>query len=208
DSIKRRIELMRSQSVSFDSILELNKKTTATEKGTATHLFLQFCDYYNVDKNGLENEIARLINKRFISERTAKIIDRDQLRDFFASKLYALIRCAKSVRREFRFGMHRPASDFTQNDKIKSFVSDKKIFVQGSIDLIIEDAHGELILCDYKTDKVTENERNDRALLISTMREKHGHQLKQYEYAIEQIFGRKPKKIFVYLTAIGEAIEL
>ncbi len=208
DSIKRRIELMRSQSVSFDSILELNKKTTATEKGTATHLFLQFCDYDNVDKNGLENEIARLINKRFISERTAKIIDRDQLRVFFASKLYALIRCAKSVRREFRFGMHRPASDFTQNDKIKSFVSDKKIFVQGSIDLIIEDAHGELILCDYKTDKVTENERNDRALLISTMREKHGHQLKQYEYAIEQIFGRKPKKIFVYLTAIGEAIEL
>lgn len=207
-AIEKRIELMQSQNLSFDSLRDTIHKASASEKGTATHLFLQFCDYDNVDKNGLDFEISRLVEGRFISAKSIDMIDRDQLENFFKSNLYQIIRSAKSVKREFRFGMLCPASDFTQNDKIKSVVSDKKIFVQGSIDLIIEDAHGELILCDYKTDKVTENERNDRAILISNMREKHGHQLKQYEYAIEQIFGRKPKKTLIYLTAIGEAIEL
>ena len=199
---------MRSQSVSFDSLLEVNKKPTASEKGTATHLVLQFCDYENVEKNGLENEIARLLEKRFISERTAKIVDRAQLEGFFKSELYSLINSAKEIRREFRFRMFRPASDFTQNASIKALVADKKIFVQGSIDLIIEDSLGELILCDYTTDRVSKEERANRELLISNLRERHGEQLKQYEYATEHIFGRSPRKIYIYLTALGEAVEI
>ena len=208
DSIKKRIELLRSQSVSFDNLLEVNKKPTASEKGTATHLILQFCDYNNVEKNGLENEIARLLEKRFISERTAKIVDRAHLKGFFESELYSLIRSAREIRREFRFRMFRPASDFTQNEEIKALVSDKKIFVQGSIDLIIEDSLGELILCDYKTDRVSREEKDNRELLISNLRERHGEQLRQYEYATERIFGRRPKKIYIYLTSLGEAVEI
>ena len=208
DSIKKRIGLLRSQTVSFDSLLEVNKKPTASEKGTATHLVLQFCDYDNIDKNGLENEMSRLLENRFITERTAKIVDRAQLEGFFRSELYTLIRCAKDIRREFRFRMFRPASDFTQNENIKTLVSDKKIFVQGSIDLIIENKLGELALCDYKTDRVSKEEKENRELLISNLRERHGEQLKQYKYATEQIFGRRPKKIYIYLTALGEAVEI
>lgn len=208
ESIKNRIALMRSQKVSFDSLLEVNKKPSASEKGTATHLFLQFCDYENVEKNGLDDEIARLLEKRFISERTAKIIDRAQLEGFFKSGLYALIHAAKNIRREFRFRLFRPASDFTQNEQTKALVAEKKIFVQGSIDLIIETKDDEIILCDYKTDKVSSDERADRDLLLSSIKERHGEQLKQYKFAIQRIFGREPSKIFVYLTAIGEAIEI
>ena len=199
---------MRSQNIDFDSLLEVNKKPTASEKGTATHQFLQFCDYEKIDEFGVEAEIARLKDARFISERTARIIDRNQLKGFFESELYSGIRSAQKVHREFRFRMFRPASDFTEDQNLKALVSEKKIFVQGSIDLIIEDRDGDLILCDYKTDRVSADEKNDRELLIKNMREKHGEQLKQYEYAINRIFGRAPKKIYIYLLSIGSAIEI
>ena len=200
--------LMRSQKVDFDSLLEVNKKPTASEKGTATHAFLQFCDYKNIDENGLDAEIERLCSSKFISERTAKIIDRRQLEGFFESELYASIRAAAKVHREFRFRLFRPASDFTENENLKSLVKEKKIFVQGSIDLIIEDMHGELTLCDYKTDKVSAEEKADRELLLQNLKQKHGEQLLQYEYAIKRIFNQTPKKKYIYLTSLGEAIEI
>ena len=208
ESIRNRIMLMRSHNVNFDSLLEVNKKPTASEKGTATHLFLQFCNYKNVDENGLDAEIERLRTERFISDRTAKIIDRRQLEGFFKSELYSSIRTAAKVHREFRFRIFRPASDFTKNEELKSLIEDKKIFVQGSIDLIIEDMHGNLTLCDYKTDKVSAEEKVDRDLLLKNLKEKHGEQLLQYEYAIKRIFNQTPKNKYIYLTSLGEAIEI
>ena len=206
--IKRRIELMRSQQVSFDDLLEVNKKPTAAERGTATHLFLQFCDYKNAAENGIDAEIERLREGRFISERVAQIINRRHLSGFFGSELFGYIRNAKKIHREFHFRMFRPAADFTQDEHTKELVADKKIFVQGSIDLIIESADGELILCDYKTDKISLEQKADPALLVESMREKHGYQLGEYRRAVERIFGKAPSKVFIYSVPIGRIIEL
>ncbi|MBR4032282.1 MAG: UvrD-helicase domain-containing protein [Clostridia bacterium] len=206
--IKRRIDLMRSQSVSFDDLLEVNKKPTAAERGTATHLFLQYCDYQYAAENGIDAEIDRLREKRFISNRVADIINRKHLSGFFESELFGFIKNAKKIHREFHFRMFRPAADFTEDERTKKLVSDKKIFVQGSIDLIIESANGELILCDYKTDRISPEQKTDPALLVASMREKHGYQLGEYRHAVEQIFGKSPSKVFIYSVPIGKTVEL
>ena len=207
-NIKNRIMLMRSQNTDFDSLLLVNKKPTAAEKGTATHLFLQYCDYESVDRNGLDSEIERLREKRFITERVAKIIDRKQLSGFFESELYEHIKGAENIRREFHFGMFKSADEFTANEHLKSLVADKKIFIQGSIDLIIEKANGEIIICDYKTDRISAEERRDPALLAENMRRKHADQLSEYKYAVTNIFGRAPDKIYIYSVPLGTTIEL
>ena len=207
-NIKNRIDLMRSQSETFDGILAINQKPTAAEKGTATHLFLQYCDYENADRNGIDAEIERLLSMRFISQRTATAINKTQLEGFLKSELFGYIRSASKVRREFKFGMFRPASEFTQNPKLRGMISDKKIFVQGSIDLILESENGDLILCDYKTDRISKEERSDRSLLLSKMKERHGEQLEQYKYAVRQIFGKDPSKIYIYSVTLGEIIEI
>ncbi len=206
--IRAHIELMRSAKKDFDSLLEVNKKPTSAERGTATHAFLQFCDYRNVDKNGIEAEIIRLKKQKFITKRTAEIIRRRELEGFFKSELYSLIRNAKNVRREFHFGMFRSASDFTENDDLRGLLSDKKIYVQGSVDLIIECENGEIVICDYKTDRISADEKNDRELLIHNMKEKHGEQLSQYSHAVERIFAHKPDRIFIYSLPLGEAVEI
>ena len=206
--IKNRIELMRSQSVEFDSLLDVNKKPTAAERGTAMHAFLQYCDYENLRASGVENEISRLLQNGFISSRTADILDRFQLERFFRSKFFTVLTSAKNVRREFKFGMFRPASDFTQNKELSSLVSDRKIFVQGSVDLLIENHDGSIYLCDYKTDRISPEERQNPELLRKRMTEAHKHQLDQYSYAIERIFGKKPERTYILSLALGDAVEI
>ncbi len=206
--VRARIELMRSAKSDFDSLLEINKKPTAAERGTATHAFLQFCDYKNAEENGIEQEITRLKENRFISERTAKIIDRSKLTAFFKSKLYSYISSAVDIKREFRFGMFRSASDFTENEDMRTVIKDKKIYVQGSIDLVLMMQDGSIILCDYKTDRTTHEEHEDPSLFISRMKERHSNQLRQYRYAIEKIFCKLPSKIFIYSFAINDIIDI
>lgn len=205
--IKRRIALMRSQRADFDSLLEVNKKPTAAERGSAAHLILQYCDYGRISEIGLDSEIERLVEGKFITRRTADIVNRRQLAGFFESSLFNLIQSAKNTRREFHFGMFRSAADFTANEEIKSSVSEKKIFVQGSIDLLIETEDG-IILCDYKTDRISHEEKADRALLEKNMRERHGAQLEEYRFAVKEIFGKEPYKVYIYSIPLGEVIEM
>ncbi len=206
--IRARIELMRSQRTDLDSLLDVNKKPTAAERGTATHAFLQFCDYGNVAERGIESEIERLREKRFISERSAEMIDIRQLRGFFESELYTFIRSASFIRREFKFGMFRQASDFTENAELCRALGDRKIYVQGSIDLLLEMPDGNIILCDYKTDRPSPEERGNTSLFEEGLKKRHSEQLRQYEYAVKKIFGKAPNKIFIYSFAIKKAIEI
>lgn len=207
DRIKKRIELMRSRRVDFESLLEVNKKPTAAEKGSAAHLILQYCDYEKLSENGLDAEIERLVSDRFITRRVADIVNREQLSGFFSSRLFDLILNAKKVRREFRFGLFRSAADFTAREELKNTILDKKIFVQGSIDLLIETDDG-IILCDYKTDRISDEERADRELLINNMREKHAGQLEEYRFAVRSIFGEEPIKTYIYSVPLGEVVEI
>lgn len=207
-SIEKRIELMSSQKNDLDDILASAAEATAAEKGTATHLFLQYCDYSLVEKYGVEAEKERLVNEHFISRRAADFINSQHLTKFFKSELFSYIASSSKVYHEFKFGMFRPASDFTSNAEKKKLVKDKKLFVQGSIDLIIEMENGDLYLCDYKTDKISKKEQSDKDLLIKSMKSKHGDQLEQYQYAVKQIFGRSPQKTFIYSTPLGEVIEI
>lgn len=207
-AIKKRIELMRSTPPSFDSLLEVNKKPTASERGTAMHLFLQYCDYENIKTHGVECEIERLLDKKFISKRTSEILYVNQLKKFFESDFFEKILDAKNIRREFKFGMFRSASDFTQNKELSELVRDRKIYIQGSIDLIIENRDGSIYVCDYKTDRVSPEEAANPALLRERMRTSHKDQLEQYKYAVQKIFNRAPDKIFILSLSSGLAVEI
>ena len=208
--IRGRIELMRSSKTDFNSLLDADKSPTAAEKGTAAHQFLQFCDYSRIKAHGVEGEIEFLREKHFISNRTADIVTKSKTKiaSFFQSDIYTKALNAAKVHRELHFRMFRPAEDFTTDEDVKRTVSGKEIFVQGSIDLVIETNDGELVLCDYKTDRVSPELQADRNALIEEMRKRHGHQLEQYRYASEKIFGKVPDKIVLFLLSVGECIEV
>ncbi|MGM9642896.1 MAG: hypothetical protein ACI3XI_06775, partial [Eubacteriales bacterium] len=87
-------------------------------------------------------------------------------------------------------------------------LKDEKILVQGVIDICYINKNGELILCDYKTDRLSKEAMKDRRIATHELFERHGEQLSYYADAIEAIMGRKPDKIYIYSLAFGDALEI
>lgn len=208
-ALQERAALMKSGAASsFDALLSEKSKPTYADIGTATHSFLQFCDLQNAANAGIDDEIKRLVDQRFITRAAADMIDRSQIEMFFNSDLFAMIEKASCIRREFQFGLFREAREFTQSKELSDILGDKKIYVQGSVDMLLEFKDGRIYICDYKTDRLTREERNDISLFKKRLISAHKDQLLQYKYAIESIFGRTPDKILIYSLPIGKCVEL
>ena len=87
-------------------------------------------------------------------------------------------------------------------------LGDRTLCVQGSIDLVCHFEDGHIELCDYKTDRLTPEERADTSLLALHMKEKHGAQLKQYAAAMKERYHTPPHHVYIFSLPLGEAIEI
>ena len=173
---------------------------SAAERGTATHLFLQFCDLRRARRVGVTEEIGRLIEKRFIPENIADLIYVDELERFISSSLADRILSADRMIREQRFNILLPATAFSENQEFRELLSDESLAVQGVIDLILIDNNGDIELYDYKTDRLTRDELENNELARAKMNSLHGLQLSYYAHAVELMFGRKCRRVCVYST--------
>ena len=207
-SIEKEIELMEKQSSGFGVFLKDRKKPKPTEIGTATHAVLQFCDFQSLQSDGVSTEINRLIERKFLSQRTAEIVHLDWLEAFRNSDLMGDILAASRVRRELQFSFFLPLSEIAQDPDLKERVGEETIFVQGSIDLLLETADGELVLCDYKTDHITEYEKEHPEALRKRFRATHGEQLSVYAKAVRRLFGKDPDRILIYSLPLGRALQI
>lgn len=204
EAIEERLKLLRSNS---KNLLKPTEKTaSAADIGTATHAFLQFCEFVELKNNGVEKEIERLVNEEYITAEDAELVDRQQIDQFVMSDLFELILSARNIRREFRFGLFVDAKDFAKNKDARSKLDGKKVYVQGSIDILMEADDGNIYICDYKTDRIGEGESIDK--FKTRLYNTHKHQLEQYKNAISTIYKKAPQKILIYSLPLGEAIEI
>ena len=67
---------------------------------------------------------------------------------------------------------------------------------------------GELHLIDYKTDRLTREEREDPALAEARLRASHSLQLSYYAAAVEKMFGKRPVTVEVYSLHLGRSIDV
>lgn len=160
----------------------------AGEIGTANHVFMQFCDYKNIENGSVSEEAARLLNNRTITAAQAEMLDIKALERFFESELYKRITRSPRVYREKRFSVR---------DRLGS--NGESVLVQGVIDCFFENPDGSFTVVDYKTDRVkTPNE------LI----ERHRVQLACYCRAVERMTGKRVTEALLYSFALGREIAL
>ncbi len=183
---------------------EPDDEMTAAEKGTAMHTFMQFCDFERILQDGVDKEIERLAENRFIFEADRTKMDAEKLSAFFESRLAKKIMRSDRVFREKRFMIKLPAVLFTED--AKDILADEKILVQGVIDCAFFDEKGELILVDYKTDFFREG--TPRGYIAKTLRERHARQLGYYKLACERLFGVLPAHTYIYSFALGDTVEI
>ena len=181
---------------------------TAAERGTATHEFMQFCDFAACEKSGVEKELQRLKELRFLPAVTADRVETLPVENFFRSSLYAEMRQAKKIWREQRFNVTLPADRFTKDPEKKKELAGQTLLVQGVIDCFFESADGRIVLLDYKTDRFTEKEKQDIPACEKALRERHGLQLAYYAFALRELLGREADRVLLWSFGLDRAVEL
>jgi ATP-dependent helicase/nuclease subunit A len=202
--------LSRDNSPDLDvpSFMKENAQPSGAEKGTATHLFMQFCDLMDLSADRLEAEINRLVEKRFILEAHAKLVNRDAVKRFLSSDIFNEIRSAAYVEREYRFNIKLGAADFTENQAVKDALSDEYLFVQGVIDCYFKDENGNITLVDYKTDYVPSEFRASKESEDLFFKDRYGDQLLYYKKALKILTGKEVQRTVIYSFHLGRSIEI
>ena len=164
---------------------------TGADRGNATHLFLQFCDFTAVhDEQSLECEIGRLLRCEFISRRDSELIEREKVIRFLKSDI--MQRAIADCKKEERLMFSLPARSVTDID------SDEPVAIQCVLDLWYTE-NGRAVIIDYKTDRVkTENE------LIS----RYAVQLELYATALKQNYGLETAHKYIYSFCLERFIEI
>ena len=178
----------------------------SAKRGIATHKVLQFCELENLAVCGVSEELRRLFDEGFISREDLERVRVDELELFRKSTLFEDMRVAKRLYREFRFNAMLPANLFTEDSERAMSLSDEEVLIQGVIDCIVEYPDGSLGLFDYKTDRLTKEELEERTLAEKRLREAHSSQLGYYALAIEKIFGKHPSRVEVYSLPLGDTV--
>ena len=177
-----------------DFLKEESTKLTGAQKGTLIHLCMQ---HLNIKEEYTEEEVKDLIEnlllKKKISSVEAANIDINKILNFTKSSLWQEVRKAKLVEREKPFYTTISVKDIYDNN------IDEEILVQGIIDLYYINENDELILVDYKTDYVTEE---------NELIEKYSKQLELYKTALEEALNKNVSKTYIYSTCLDKEIEL
>lgn len=180
----------------------------SAKRGIATHYFMQFCDLDRFVGEGSEAELRRLVDEQYISPEDGARVRIRELEAFRNSGLIRKMLGARKLYRELRFNVRLPAKYFTEDEEKRAVYADKTVLVQGVIDCIIEDTDGSLHLIDYKTDRLTREERADRHLGEQRLKKAHTLQLSYYALAIREMFGKLPKTIGVYSLHLGDEVRI
>ncbi len=167
----------------------------AASIGTATHLFMQFADFENVRKTGVEDELARLTEVGMISAEDASRVDTRALGVFFGSALCREISASPYVEREKRFNI-------IEDSSMLSDVEGEKVMIQGVIDCFFKNHDGTYTVVDYKTDRVRREDGEQK------LAERHSMQLRYYCRAVERMTGGTVSRAVLWSFSLGKTVEV
>ncbi len=170
-------------------------KLTGADRGTALHTFMQYADYEKAKTNP-EEQGELLIKEGVLSNQQLEAVDFAKVRKFFETELGKRLCASEKVYREKRFIINLPIAEVY--GEIPDNVKNEKILVQGVIDCAFEES-GEIVLLDYKTDRVKTEEE-----LISRYKE----QLRMYKFALETVIGKKVSQVYLYSFSLDREIEI
>lgn len=163
------------------------EKLAANERGSAYHRVMECLDYsVSVNLDGVKADINRMLETGKMNELQVKSVNPWDIYTFVQSdtgrRVANAMNCG-SVRRE------------------QSFVFEYEgQLIQGIIDLCFEE-DGELVIVDYKTDRVMKGKAGEKELV-----KRYAIQLDYYAKALEQLTGKTVKEKIVYSFALGKEI--
>jgi ATP-dependent helicase/nuclease subunit A len=180
-----------------DFIRQKETEISGTDRGTLYHKVLELLDLSKVEsKKDLQQEMERLIRANHVSASDVRKLKQDYIYNFAISDVAKRMRRAQSLGKlykEKQFVIGIKASEV-----MKEIESDELILIQGIIDVFFEE-DGELVLLDYKSDLVSEEEQLVKRYQV---------QLDYYRMALEQMLHKPVKDMIIYSLSLGKEIRI
>ena len=184
---------------------------TAAEQGTHLYSFLCFLDLGSLVNKAEDERIAELGRQleqmiaklQLPAEARATIKAKEQnILAYAGSTLAGRVLAAEKngrVYREMPFTLAVPAAELGQD-----YPADELTLVQGMIDLWFVEADNQVVLIDFKSDRLPSDPRSQDEM----MRQRYALQLAYYARAIERATGRKVKEKLIWLLQAERSLQL
>lgn len=168
------------------SFLEKNIEYTPVRKGILVHFILENLDFSKLwNENDLKEYINKLKNDKVLREEDVNQINIKKIYNFLNSKIGTKLRIAKQIYKEQEF--------------ILKDLEISKSTIQGVIDLYYINENNNIVLIDFKTDRI----KNENEYI-----KKYKIQLDIYKKAIEKIIGLKVENVYIYSFELDKEIEV
>ncbi|MGI6028035.1 MAG: helicase-exonuclease AddAB subunit AddA [Candidatus Heteroscillospira sp.] len=168
---------------------------TGAEKGTATHLVMQYINFAATGSlDAVKGEISRLEREGYLSPRQAAAVDARAVLGFFSSGTGRRVLGAERVLRETPFSLLCDAGDYFEGGAGDS------LLLQGVIDCAIEE-NGEITIIDYKTDYVNSDNLDEKVRFYAP-------QVRSYARAMRRLTGKSVMGMILYFLRASMAVLL
>jgi ATP-dependent helicase/nuclease subunit A len=173
---------------------------SGAQKGTYIHKFMELYDFtkgYNADEY---SRVADCMQARRMEGMRA-ILPKESVAHFFETDLARQMVQASltgQLYKEAQFVVGFPATEVMRDMDVVGMAQgaeEQLILVQGIIDAYYVNSDGNLVLMDYKTDKVKS---------MDELKARYETQLQYYKKTLCQLTGKRVEQMMIYSFALGE----
>lgn len=157
-------------------------KLSGAEEGDLVH---RCFEHLMLRDLSAEEQVAGLVAQGWVSEDEARFVDVNMLSAFLNSGLFERMKKATALYREQSFETELETAMGT-------------LLVQGIVDCYFEE-NGELVVVDYKTDRVNGPEE---------LRERYHVQLDYYARALSKLTGKNVKEKMIWAARFGQVVKV
>ncbi len=177
--------------------LQEKEELTGASKGTAYHKLLEVLDFTKeYEEASLKEAIKEKQETHALTDEMSACIELTEILNFLHSPIGQRVHvasCKGTCRMEQPFVLGIGADEVYANGQAEDM-----LLVQGIIDLYFEE-DGELVVLDYKTDRVFE---------AAELQKRYHAQLDYYARALEQLTGKRVKEKMIYSFALQQEIRV
>lgn len=178
------------------TFVKKENKLSGAQLGTVVHFVMEKLDFRRATADGVRQQLDEMFAKNMLDDIEYKSIDAERISYFVSSCLgVQILRHYDTYEREFSFKYMMKANEiYPDADECD------EIIVQGVIDAFFENDDGELVLLDFKTDRIISSP-TETAM-------KYEAQLKYYSIALEKLLEKTVAERYIYLFESGDVIKM
>lgn len=175
--------------------VEEKEEISGTRRGNAYHRVMELMDFSPLPSlEQLWDQLEQMEESGILDPEYLSLVKKEKLQAFLQSPLAKRMERAQSQGRLYR---EQPFVLGIDADRLDvKFPKGEKVLIQGIIDVFFEE-EGELVVLDYKTDRVSSKEE---------LKKRYEEQLNYYADALSKLTGKRVKEKLIYSFALNQVI--